>query len=60
MLYRDEKEIPIAEFVAGLGGRDVTFDDFDNMYEKTKTVAGGGKVPPFEMIQARGGHYGKV
>ncbi|MCP4600944.1 MAG: pyruvate ferredoxin oxidoreductase [Proteobacteria bacterium] len=60
MLYNSEKRIPVVEFVAGLGGRDIYFSDFDNMYERAKGVVQGAPVPPFELIQARGGHYGEV
>jgi pyruvate ferredoxin oxidoreductase alpha subunit len=60
MLYNSERRIPLAEFVAGLGGRDVSYDDFDTMYVRGKSIAAGGEIPPFELIQARGGHYGEV
>jgi len=60
MLYDQKKHIPIVENVAGLGGRDITFTDFDEMLKKGKAVAGGADVPPFELTQARGGHYGKI
>ena len=60
VLYGTDQSIPIVECVAGLGGRDIFFGDFDNMYDKGKAVLGGAPVPPFELIQARGGHYGEV
>ena len=60
LLYNQPRRIPLVEFVAGLGGRDVSFADFDKMYERGKAVAAGRDIPPFELIQARGGHYGKV
>ncbi len=60
VLYGSDEQIPVVEFVAGLGGRDVTFEDFDKMYTRTKGVAQGEPVPPFELIQVRGGHYGEV
>lgn len=60
MLYNQERRIPIVESVAGLGGRDITFADFNKMYGRGKAVAAGQAVPPFELIQVRGGHYGKV
>ncbi|MCP4195920.1 MAG: pyruvate ferredoxin oxidoreductase [Proteobacteria bacterium] len=59
-LYNEEKRLPVCEFVAGLGGRDIVYDDFDRMYQTAKDVIGGAPIPPFELIQARGGHYGKV
>lgn len=60
MLYGDSERIPLVEFVAGLGGRDVNFADFDKMYAAAKRVVGGAPVPPFELVQVRGGHYGEV
>jgi pyruvate ferredoxin oxidoreductase alpha subunit len=60
ILYEDKKRIPVTEFIAGLGGRDIDFNDFNRMYHTAKSVAGGEPVPPFELIQVRGGHYGKV
>jgi pyruvate ferredoxin oxidoreductase alpha subunit len=60
LLYNQERRIPLVEMVAGLGGRDITFDDFSTMYQKGKAVAAGEPAPPFELIQVRGGHYGKV
>ncbi len=60
MLYGDEKRVPVVECVAGLGGRDIEFEDFDKMYETSVAVKGGAPVPPFELVQVRGGHYGEV
>lgn len=60
MLY-DQPDAPkIIESVAGLGGRDVGFDDFQGIYDKALAVLGGAPVPPFELVQVRGGHYGEV
>ncbi|MBN2530496.1 MAG: pyruvate ferredoxin oxidoreductase [Deltaproteobacteria bacterium] len=56
-----EKDAPKAvEVVAGLGGRDIDFDTFDKIFDRCQKVLDGGEVPPFELIQARGGHYGKI
>ena len=44
----------------GLGGRDVNFTDFDQIFDRCKAVLGGAPIPPFELIQVRGGHYGKA
>lgn len=60
MLYGDKDAPQIVEVVAGLGGRDVDFDVFAEVFEKCQKVQDGGDVPPFELIQARGGHYGKI
>jgi pyruvate ferredoxin oxidoreductase alpha subunit len=58
MRYGKDSQQPVVEYVAGLGGRDITFEDFDKMYETSKKVLGGAPVPPFELLQARGGHHG--
>ncbi len=60
ILYDEKERTPIVEFVVGLGGRDVTFDDFDKMYEKALPVRKGAPVPKWELIQVRGGHHGEV
>ncbi|HUT76567.1 MAG TPA: transketolase C-terminal domain-containing protein [Polyangia bacterium] len=60
LLYGDPDAPKIVESVAGLGGRDIGPDDFQSMYDKCKAVLGGAPVPPFELIQVRGGHYGEV
>lgn len=60
LLYGEKERVPVVEFVAGLGGRDITFADFDRMYDRAKAVVGGAPVPPFELVQARGGHHGEV
>jgi len=58
LLYGSDQQVPIIEFVAGLGGRDIFFDDFERMYGKSKAVLAGEPVPPFELLQVRGGHHG--
>lgn len=60
VLYGDPGAPKIVESVVGLGGRDVTFADFEKIYGKCKAVLGGAPVPPFELTQVRGGHYGEV
>lgn len=60
VLYNQQERIPLIEVVAGLGGRDITYQDFNSMYQKGKAAAAGEPTPPFELIQVRGGHYGKV
>ncbi len=60
MMYGEDNAPKIVEVVGGLGGRDIDFDMFDKLYGKCKKVLDGGKVPPFELIQVRGGHYGEV
>jgi pyruvate ferredoxin oxidoreductase alpha subunit len=60
MLYGDPGAPKLVESVAGLGGRDIGPDDFQSMYDKCRAVLGGAPVPPFELTQVRGGHYGEV
>ena len=60
MMYGEPDAPKIVEAVAGLGGRDIFFEDFQKIYDKAAAVLGGGPVPPFELVQARGGHYGEV
>ncbi len=59
-LYGQPDAPKLVESIVGLGGRDVNFSDFDEIYEKCSAVLGGAEVPPFELTQVRGGHYGKV
>ena len=60
MLYGGDNAPKLVETVVGLGGRDVNFSDFDEVYNRCSTVLAGGAIPPFELIQVRGGHYGEV
>jgi pyruvate ferredoxin oxidoreductase alpha subunit len=59
-MYGAERAPKIVEVVTGLGGRDINFADFDELYGRCEAVLGGAPVPPWEIIQARGGHYGEV
>jgi len=52
-LYPLDKRPQVVEFIAGLGGRDVTIGDFKEMYDKGAAVAAGGAVPPYEMVGVR-------
>ncbi len=60
MMYGEKNAPKVVEVVAGLGGRDLDDDAFNNLFDKCSKVLGGGDVPPFELIQVRGGHYGKA
>lgn len=51
--YHRQQRPKIVEFVAGLGGRDVSLDDFQRMFESLLTVRETGKVPPSSMIGLR-------
>jgi pyruvate ferredoxin oxidoreductase alpha subunit len=59
-LYGQENAPKIIEVVAGLGGRDINAETFNEVYSRCQNALNGGEIPPFEIIQARGGHYGKI
>jgi len=59
-MYGAERAPKIVEVVAGLGGRDINFADFDELHGRCEAVLGGAPIPPWEIVQARGGHYGEV
>jgi pyruvate ferredoxin oxidoreductase alpha subunit len=52
-LYQDAHRPLVAEFVAGLGGRDVTFADFHLMFDETAAALEAGKAPPPRMVGLR-------
>ncbi len=52
-LYQLEKRPQVVEFIAGLGGRDITIGDFKYMYDKGAAVAAGGPLPPYELLGVR-------
>jgi pyruvate ferredoxin oxidoreductase alpha subunit len=52
-LYADARRPAIVEFVAGLGGRDVTFDDMHRMFDETAAAARTGKVPAPRLVGLR-------
>ena len=52
-LYGLDKRPQVVEFIAGLGGRDVTIGDFKQMYEKGAAVAAGAAVPAYELVGVR-------
>ena len=52
-LYNQPWEPTVVDFVAGLGGRDVSFEDFDHMFEKLYQVLETGEVPAPELIGLR-------
>jgi len=53
MLYSAKSDLPVVEFIAGLGGRDVPVDLFKEMFDRTEKVAAGAQVPPFSLIDLR-------
>jgi len=53
MLYSAGAQVPVAEFVAGLGGRDVTVHDFEDMFARTARVAAGEPAGPYTVIGLR-------
>jgi pyruvate ferredoxin oxidoreductase alpha subunit len=38
-------ELPIVNYIYGLGGRDTTFEDIERVYLETEQIAASGKVP---------------
>lgn len=53
MLYSAGAQVPLIEFVAGLGGRDVAPHHFEDMFARTAKVAAGEPVPPWSLIGLR-------
>ena len=54
MLFNEDQRPKLLEYVVGLGGRDVTMNDFQNMYDQAKqVVAGTAEVPPPTVLQVR-------
>ncbi|GAB4298243.1 MAG: pyruvate synthase subunit PorA [Myxococcota bacterium] len=52
-LYNEERRPKVVEFVAGLGGRDVSKSDFRRMFDVLNGVSKGEKIPPPQMIGVR-------
>ncbi|MCS7097921.1 MAG: hypothetical protein NZ922_02955 [Candidatus Methanomethyliaceae archaeon] len=52
-LYDSSKIIPVQSFVGGLGGRDITIDDFKQMYKIIKDVGLSGRRKPCIYIGLR-------
>jgi len=52
-LYHKDKRPKVVEFIAGLGGRDIRVEDFQDMAKKTLSVADGAPLPPFELVGVR-------
>ncbi len=52
-LYGTGNQPPIVEFVAGLGGRDVSHADIRQMYADAEKVAAGREVPPARIVGLR-------
>lgn len=50
LLYAKGQKLPVANFVAGLGGRDVTRADFKMMLEKAKKAFAAGGEMTCEMV----------
>jgi pyruvate ferredoxin oxidoreductase alpha subunit len=52
--FYDEKQRPqVIEFIAGIGGRDVRVEDFEEMANKARKVSEGAEIPPFELVGVR-------
>ncbi len=52
-LYAVEGRPKVVNFVAGLGGRDITPDDFEQMIRQGTQLAEGDNIPTFEMFGVR-------
>lgn len=54
MLFNEPQRPQLLEYVVGLGGRDVTMQDFQTMYDQARqVVAGTAEVPPPTVLQVR-------
>ena len=53
MLYGSDAQVPVVEFVAGLGGRDVPVRDFEKIFARTAAVAAGEPAGPFTVVGLR-------
>lgn len=52
-LYADTHRPLVAEFVAGLGGRDVPFDDFESIIDETAAALRAGRQPAPRIVGLR-------
>jgi len=52
-LYNEDQKPKIVNFVAGLGGRDITVAGFENIVKKGKKIAREGSEQEFEMFGVR-------
>ena len=52
-LYNEAKKPRIVSFVGGLGGRDITVDDFQEIVNKGIDIAQNGSENEFEMFGVR-------
>jgi len=52
-LYNQPWEPTVVELVAGLGGRDVSFEDFDHIFERLFKVLETGETPAPELVGLR-------
>lgn len=43
--YGQGLDLPIVDYIYGLGGRDTTFEDIERVYLETEQIAASGKVP---------------
>jgi pyruvate ferredoxin oxidoreductase alpha subunit len=52
-LYHQKERPQIVSFVGGLGGRDISVADFENMVRKGQKLAAQGAGEYYEMIGVR-------
>jgi pyruvate ferredoxin oxidoreductase alpha subunit len=53
VLYGAEKQPKLAEFVVGIGGRDITIGEFEDIFKTLLKIKEDGKVPPVEYVGVR-------
>ena len=52
-LFNEPSAPKVVEFIAGIGGRDVRVETFEEMAQKVRKVHEGAEIPPFELVGVR-------
>ena len=52
-LFARAQGLKVVELIAGLGGRDVSMDDFRRIFSRCEAAAAGEPAPPFEIMNVR-------
>jgi pyruvate ferredoxin oxidoreductase alpha subunit len=53
-LYDEKNRPKVVSFIGGLGGRDMTVDDFENVIDRGREIAEKGSKELFETVGMRG------
>jgi pyruvate ferredoxin oxidoreductase alpha subunit len=53
-LYNEKKRLKVVSFIGGLGGRDMSVEDFEYIIDRGKEVAVKGSEGLFETVGIRG------